>query len=258
MPAGTPRVKGVTGASALVGARYGASVHTAVLIPARDEGPRIGATIAGVRAALPGVVVVVVDGGSRDDTAVTARQAGAVVVPQGGRGYAGALRAGHEHLLGTAVQRVVQLDADGQHPPADAPRLLALLDDRCHLVIGSRQGTASGGPWSRRVGNRALAVLVRRLTGRVLHDVTSGYWAFDRRALELFVQELPPDCADANVRVMAVRAGLEPRELAVEMALRDDGRSMHDGLAGVRNFAVSVRRTLQAAGRAPQPGAVTR
>lgn len=221
-----------------------------VLIPARDEGPRVAATVHAALAALPGARVLVVDGGSRDDTALQARRAGARVVPQRGTGYAGALLSGYQALLDSPVRFVVQLDADGQHPASHAPRLLTALGPGRHLALGSRHGTSSPGPWSRRAGNLLLAGLVHGLTGTLLHDVTSGFWAMDRHALDLLARHLPDDCADANVRVLAVRLGLAPVEVAVPMVSRSSGRSMHDGWRGAANFATSVRRTVQA-GRQP-------
>lgn len=217
-----------------------------VLIPARDEGPRVGATVHAVQRVLPGASVLVIDGGSTDDTAERAIAAGAAVIAQRGTGYAGALLTGYRELLSTDAQRIVQLDADGQHPADAAPRLLALLGEDRHFITASRQGTRSDGSWSRRVGNRALASLVQALTGARLHDVTSGFWAMDRHALQLLATHLPADCADANVRVLAVRLGLRPLEVPVAMSARLSGHSMHDGWSGLLNFGTSVRRAVQA------------
>lgn len=221
--------------------------HTAVLIPARDEGPRIAGTVADVRRVLPTARVLVVDGGSRDDTGRQARAAGADVIGQQGTGYAGALLAGYSSILSSPAQHIVQLDGDGQHPAGAAPALLAALGPRHHLAIASRHGTSSRGGLRRRAGNHLLAELVRLLTGTHLRDVTSGFWAFDRYALRLLSQHLPRDCADANVRVLALRLGLDPVEVQVPMQARSAGMSMHDGWQGVANFATSVHRTVQAA-----------
>ncbi len=216
------------------------------LLPARDEGPRIRATLELVRVALPDAGILVVDGGSRDDTRQQAEAVGAHVIDQRGTGYAGALLTGYTWLARSPVERVVQLDADGQHPPEAAAQLLSALD-HSHLVMASRHRTGTGGAWARRAGNHVLSGLVRALTGTRLHDVTSGYWAFDRHALDLLVQHMPRDCADANVRVLAVRLGLRPVEVPVTMLERPSGRSMHDGWQGVCNFATSVHRAVQAA-----------
>ncbi len=211
-----------------------------VLIPARNEAARLGPVLDRVKAALPGAGLLVVDGRSEDATAEVARSGGASVVTQTGRGYADALATGYRDLAKGGAQRVVQLDADGQHPPEEAPRLVAALDG-VNFVIGSRQGTRSPGSWSRRGGNALLSLAVRVVSGSVIHDVTSGYWASDRRTIELFAEALGAGVADANVRVMAVEAGLVVREVPVRMTEREDGVSMHDGWQGARNLFQSLR-----------------
>lgn len=222
-------------------------MSTAVLIPARNEGPRLGAVLAQLRAVLPEARVWVVDGQSQDDTAAVALSHGAQVLPQQGQGYPGALATGYQALVQAGVQQAIQLDADGQHPPEAIPQLLGCLD-RADLVFASRQGTPSGGPFARRAGNAALAALVRQRTGLGLHDVMSGFWATNRQAIATLAQILATEhsgpCADANVRVAAWRAGLRLHESTVCMPERSGGASMHQGWAGARNFA----RSLWAAG----------
>ena len=209
-----------------------------ILIPARNEAPRIAAVISASLRALEGAQVLVVDGGSTDGTPDIAAAQGATVIQQPGSGYADALRAGYRHLSG--ARAVIQLDADGQHPPEVLPRMQAALEE-ANWVIGSRQGTDSPGAISRRAGNAALSWLVWAATGRRIADVTSGLWALDRDAIRTFAEHFPDDVADANVRVLAARAGLDIAEIPVSMAERDGGDSMHDGLTGVVNFQRSLR-----------------
>jgi glycosyltransferase involved in cell wall biosynthesis len=223
-----------------------------VVVPARNEAPRIGAVLDRITATLPGRPVIVVDGASTDATARVARAHGALVVPQDGRGYPAALRTGLGWAAARGAQRLLLLDADGQHPPEEAPRLLSALD-LADAVVGSRDGTGTPGPFGRRAGNAALAALVRLLTGIPLGDVTSGYWAFRGAAIPRVAEAMPTDVADANLRVLVARLGLRLAEVPVRMDARGDGASMHDGLAGVRNFGRSVRATLREALRAPPP-----
>ena len=89
------------------------------LIPAYQEGPRIGSVVEAARLLLP---VVVIDDGSRDDTAQRAEAAGATVlrqIPNAGKGAA--LRMGFRYALDRGVAAVITLDADGQHDPAEIP-----------------------------------------------------------------------------------------------------------------------------------------
>ena len=212
---------------------------TAVLIPARNEGPRLAAVLTQVRRVQPQAQLWVIDGQSQDNTAQIAQSCGAQVIQQAGQGYAAALATGYQALAQAGVERAIQLDAVGQHPPAAIPRLLHCLD-QADLVFASRQGTPSGGPWSRRVGNAALAAVVRQRTGLGLHDVMSGFWATNAHAIQTLAQVLAPGCADANVRITAWRAGLRLHEAPVCMPERSGGHSMHQGWAGARNFVLSL------------------
>jgi glycosyltransferase involved in cell wall biosynthesis len=142
------------------------------LIPAYDEGPRIGAVVEAAGRHLP---VVVVDDGSTDDTADRARTAGATViaqVPNAGKGAA--LRAGFRHALEAGATAVVTLDADGQHDPAEIPTFLALFAlRRPELIIGQRDLRAM--PPVRRLSNTVGGVALALALGRSVPDNQSGY-----------------------------------------------------------------------------------
>lgn len=214
-------------------------MRASALIPAFNEAESIGSVLTGLRRACPDLGVLVVDDGSSDRTAEIASEWGAEVLRVRRGGYANALRSGYQHLQARGVHRVVQLDADGQHPPEDAPRLLEELD-RANWVVGSRANTDSPAPFARRAGNAALAQVVKAVTRVSLEDVTSGFWALDRRALGFFAEEFPGDVADANIRILGIRGGLEVREVPVEMGIRVEGESMHGGVSGLTNLGRSI------------------
>jgi glycosyltransferase involved in cell wall biosynthesis len=142
------------------------------LIPAYEEGPRIGAVVSGARRHLP---VVVVDDGSSDDTAERAGAAGATVLrqaPNAGKGAA--LRMGFQHALDTGREGVVTLDADGQHDPDEIPRFLAAFAaSRPELIIGRRDFAAM--PPVRRLSNTLGGWALSVAVGRAIPDNQSGY-----------------------------------------------------------------------------------
>lgn len=217
----------------------------AVLVPARDEGARIGRVLAEVREVLPAARLLVVDGASRDATRSIARSAGAEVVVEEGRGYAAALATGYRHLAGASA--VVQLDADGQHPPREIPRLVAALD-QADWVIGRRVHGWRGAAL-RRAGAAVLSLAVARHTGVWPADPTSGFQCLGPRTLAAFCRWFPDDVADANVRVWALRLGLRVVEVPVEMAPRSGGRSMHDGWRGALHLGQSLAAVRREAHR---------
>jgi len=149
-----------------------ASPRVIALIPAYEEGPRIGAVVAAARQHLP---VVVVDDGSSDDTAEVAEAAGATVhrqVPNAGKGAA--LRRGFRHALDAGCEAVVTLDADGQHDPDEIPAFLAAFDaSRPELVIGQRD--LGSMPPVRRLSNTLGGWTLAAALGRQVPDNQSGY-----------------------------------------------------------------------------------
>src|SRR4051812_9826291 len=92
------------------------------IVPAHDEGPRIGAVVRGAAAHLP---VLVVDDGSADDTSERATDAGATVVRQlPNQGKGAALRTGFRWAIDRDAEAAITLDGDGQHDPTEIPRFL--------------------------------------------------------------------------------------------------------------------------------------
>ncbi|WP_324759932.1 glycosyltransferase family 2 protein [Haloarcula sp. GH36] len=136
--------------------------------------------------------VVVVDDGSRDDTAGAARAAGAtVVVHERNRGYGGALKTVFREADARNAAHLVVIDADGQHNPADIPLLVATQDDKsADIVIGSRYaaGSQTDIPFTRSIGLAVINNLTNASLGNLrpsgwIRDTQSGYRAYNRRAI---------------------------------------------------------------------------
>ena len=206
-------------------------VRTLIVVPAWNEEQSVGSTIAEIRAALPAVDVLVVDDGSTDRTAGVAAEAGALVLRLPfNLGVGGAMRAGYRYAVRNDYTVVVQVDADGQHEPADVPRLLAELGP-AELVIGSRFAGVGDyrvhGP--RKWAMTLLARVLSRLAGHPLTDVTSGFKAVSGRALTLFAEYCPVEYLGDTVEclVIAIRAGCGVVELPTRMRRRRAGQPSH-------------------------------
>lgn len=206
-----------------------------VIMPALNEAGRIGAVVREVVALLPGADVVVVNDGSTDETAREARAAGAIVLPHAVRmGYGASLETGYLHAKQQGYDVVLQMDSDGQHLPGELPSLLKpVLSGEADIAIGSRYaGRVSGYRTSslRRIGQRFFGMVLWALTGQRFTDPTSGFQGLSRRAIRLFSSGVfPCDYPDADVLLMAHRAGLSIREVPVRMVARSGGISMHAG-----------------------------
>lgn len=143
------------------------------LVPAYRAEETVSAVVSGLREHCP---VLVVDDGSTDGTGEAARLAGADVLRlerNGGKGTA--LRAGLERLLSTEATHVAFVDADGQHDPADLPRLLEAARGGEPFVIGSRMAEPEAIPAYRYRTNEIGSRILSRMTGLEVEDAQSGY-----------------------------------------------------------------------------------
>lgn len=137
-----------------------------LVVPCRDEGPALGELLSRV----PGwLSVIVVDNGSRDDTAAVARRLGARVVSEARPGYGAAVQAG---LEASTAELVAVIDGDGtMDPRALAPMVEAVSSGVCTLAIGRRRPTEPGlMPWPARLGNRVVTRWLRH-RGVDVHDI---------------------------------------------------------------------------------------
>jgi glycosyltransferase involved in cell wall biosynthesis len=177
---------------------------TSVVIPAFHEAEGIADVVAALLAAGPWHEVIVVDDGSSDDTGERARAAGATVVRHPyNKGNGAAVKTGIRRATG---EHVLILDADGQHRPADARRLVELLGEY-DLVVGARS-RATQATSARRLGNAALNGLASYLTDRTIPDLTSGFRAARRDMLREFLHLLPNGFSTPTTTTLAfIKAG---------------------------------------------------
>jgi glycosyltransferase involved in cell wall biosynthesis len=158
-----------------------------IVIPAYNEGEVITEVVASLAGAAAWREIIVVDDGSRDDTASQAQKAGASVVRHPyNKGNGAAVKSGIRRATG---QYVLIVDGDGQHRPEDAKRLIAQLGEY-DLVVGARS-RATQATQARRFGNGALNWFASYLTGREIPDLTSGFRAARREYLREFLHLLP-------------------------------------------------------------------
>lgn len=119
--------------------------------------------------------VFVVDDGSLDETADLARGAGAIVLSHArNRGKGAALRTGMAHAAKLGFDVAVTLDADAQHPPAEAARLAFVEPDPNALVLGIRDLVRAGAPRPNQVSNRISNFYLSLFTGKILADTQCG------------------------------------------------------------------------------------
>ena len=211
------------GAAGLAGARA-ALMRLAAVIPALDAAATIGDVARRTRTIVPELLVI--DDGSRDDTAGEARRAGAEVVSHAeNRGKGAALRHAFDILFGRGADAVVTLDADGQHLPEEIPKLLR--HEQADLVIGGREHLFAAMGAVRRASNRLSSAAISAVAGAHFGDVQSGFRLY-RKAL-VATTGFPENRFDAEsaVVVRAVRRGLSVISVPVRLGFADGRVTSH-------------------------------
>lgn len=202
----------------------------AVIIPAYNEAENIAQVLAEVREVYAEATVFVIDDGSVDDTAKIAESCGAKVLRcPVNLGIGAAVQTGLTAALEAGVDYLVRLDGDGQHPPSEAPKVLApVLADEADFVFGSRLADEDGGmkPTAmRRLGIGLFAGLANTITGLKLGDVTSGFLACNRKTLAFLSQHYPSFFPEPEAIVWLHKHGFRIKEVGVRMRPRLGGVS---------------------------------
>ena len=208
--------------------------RTLVAIPAWNEEGSIASVIAKVREHRPDADILVVSDGSTDRTAEFARAAGATVaVLPFNVGVGGAMRTAFLHASRNGYQAMVQVDADGQHEPAELDALIDGLDD-ADIVVGNRfhPGSTYAVRGPRRWAMRLLSSALSRMAGSPIQDTTSGFRSAGPRAIGLFAVEYPAEYLGDTVGslAIAIRGGLVVHEAPVTMYFREHGRPSKNAL----------------------------
>ena len=207
-------------------------IPTLVVIPALNEEASLQKVLQEVKSELPDCDCLVVEDGSTDSTASVAREQGVLVasLPYN-LGVGGAMRVGFNIAQNRGYLRVIQIDADGQHIPAEARRLLEALD-RFDIVLGSRFAGKGNykvtGP--RKWAMKLLASALSKIAKTTLTDTTSGFRASGPRAIELFADEYPAEYLGDTVEslVIAAKSDLSIGEIPVSMRVREGGEPSHN------------------------------
>jgi glycosyltransferase involved in cell wall biosynthesis len=159
------------------------TLRSAAVIPAFNEGNTVAAVVEGVRGFVDRVIVV--DDGSRDETAERARAAGAdVIVHNATRGKGHAVRSGLARVFEGDFTHVLLLDGDMQHLPAEAAALLAeAARSGAEAVLGERRFERDRMPASRYHANRIGSRVLSWFVGVPLRDTQCGFRVFRVDAL---------------------------------------------------------------------------
>ncbi|RRJ29851.1 S-layer glycoprotein N-glycosyltransferase AglJ [Halocatena pleomorpha] len=209
-----------------------------VLIPTFNEAPTIGSVVDGfIDQGYTNVLVI--DGGSTDDTQAVAAAHGARVIEQRRSGKGQAVREGLEYI---DTEYIVLVDGDSTYDPADADQLLEpLFEGRADHVIGNRLVQLDDEAMSRlnRFGNQLINSAFTMIHGRDFGDILSGYRAFARDSLDQLQLSADGFTIETELAVASVKHQIPTAVVPIEYTprpsesetnldpIRDGGRIIH-------------------------------
>ncbi len=200
--------------------------RAAIAIPAFEAAETVGAVIR--RALAHQVPVVVVDDGSDDGTGQAAAACGVPVLTNPvNLGKGRALKVAFDHLFGTGIDAVITVDADGQHPPEEIPKLLAAWRDGADLVLGTRDHLFAKMSRVRRASNGTSSWLISQVAGGSFPDCQTGFRLYTRGLIEAIGFPEPRFEAESAVIVRAVRRGFRVVGVPVHLDYADGRATSH-------------------------------
>jgi glycosyltransferase involved in cell wall biosynthesis len=212
--------------------------HTSVVVPAFNEGASVRRLVEDLQRVARWHEILVVDDGSSDETGAAAEAGGARVLSHPyNKGNGAAVKTGIRQATGTFVLIV---DADGQHQPDDALRLVGQLND-FELVVGARS-SATQASSSRRLGNSLLNGLASYLTNRPIPDLTSGFRAARRDCLLEFIHLIPNGFSTPTTTTLAfLKAGYSVQFVPINAAAREGVSKIRLGPDGAKFVLILLK-----------------
>lgn len=228
-------------------------MKTLIIVPAYNEEKSIYNVVTSIKFNIPWADVVVINDGSKDNTYLEAKKAGAKVINLiENLGIGGAVQSGYIYALKKEYDIAVQVDGDGQHNPADLNLLLREIEKgNTDMVIGSRFVEETGYKASafRNIGIKYFSNLVSKLCGKSYYDTTSGYRLVNKKGIELFSSYYPKDYPEVETIVYACKKGLNVKEVKVNMNERESGKSSITPIRAIYYMAKVTMSTLNVAFR---------
>lgn len=205
------------------------TADTIVIVPAFNEEESIGDLLREIRRHVPELDIVVLNDGSVDRTAAVAVENGAKVLDLPcNLGVGGAVQAGFRYAYEQGYKYAVRCDGDGQHPPAEIPRLIETMrEQEVDLIIGSRfLGEKSyTSTLIRHCGITCLAWVLSVICRKRVTDPTSGFQMLNRALLYFFSRFYPTDYPEPEALALMRRQGYDFREVATTFRERVAGRT---------------------------------
>lgn len=210
-----------------------------IVIPVFNEAENLARVLENIRdLALPRTEIVVVDDGSSDGSGDVAESAGASVVRHPYNiGNGAAVKSGIRAARGRVI---VLMDGDGQHKPADIPKLLAEAD-KFHMIVGAR-AKGSKLRLHRNAANAVYNLFASYVTNFKVQDLTSGFRLLSRRDALRFIDLLPNTFSYPTTLTLAfLRSGLTVKYVPIQTLYRSGQSKISLVTDGIRFFLIIAK-----------------
>jgi len=159
-----------------------------IIIPAKNELKGLTALLPTLQSILPNAEIIVVNDGSTDETTQLCKKLNInIITHRYSMGNGAAIKTGARAAQGDTL---VFMDADGQHQPQDALRLLQKLNDGYDMIVGARSASGQAS-FGRLAANKIYNALASWMVGRKIKDLTSGFRAVKANKFREFIHLLP-------------------------------------------------------------------
>ncbi|MEM3101501.1 MAG: glycosyltransferase family 2 protein [Candidatus Nitrosotenuis sp.] len=219
-------------------------IEFSIIVPAFNEEETIEKFLKNLQGVLSGIdstyEIIVVDDGSTDDTfsIVSNIQEIRVIKHPYNKGNGAAVKTG---ILNAHGEKIVIIDADGQHDPQHIPDMLKLLGEY-DLVVGARKSFGFGG---RGFGNYFVSKLATYLSGIKIPDLTSGFRAFKKDKMLEFIDLMPNGFSLPSTSTLAfATSGYNVKFIPISANVRQGGKSGINILKDGMKFIVLIIRMV--------------
>lgn len=216
-------------------------MKTCVLIPTYNEASAIKDLVGKIR--LHGLMAVVIDDGSEDNTAEIARQSGAVVLGNlKNQGKGASLKKGFNFALEEGYDAVITMDGDGQHKPDDIPFFLRLAGSSDTAIFtGNRMSKTRNMPLLRLFTNRFMSWLISLISGQKIPDSQCGFRLIKKEVLQKVSLRTSKYETESEILIKASRAGFKIESVPIKTVYSGEKSSIHPMIDTCRFFKFLIR-----------------
>lgn len=217
-----------------------------VVIPSYNEAGTIGKLVKELK--LKGHDVLVIDDGSRDDTAKTAAREGALVMSHiKNLGKGEAIKKAFDFILkSTNYEAVVMMDGDGQHHPDDIDNFLEHAKEyNDDITIGNRMGYTKNMPLTRFLTNKVTSFLISAMCRRPIPDTQCGFRLLKRKALEKLELTSSKYDIESEMLINASRRGLKLGSVPIKTIYMNGKSQVHPIKDTLRFIGLIIKSYFQ-------------